>query len=69
MQHRLGVQLCKELNLQLHSLENLAAEEPRSIETALNEQCWRKAMEAEMRSIEENKTWQLVNNTSQLNTG
>jgi hypothetical protein len=37
----------------------LAAEEPRSIETALNEQCWRKAMEAEMQSIEENKTWQL----------
>jgi hypothetical protein len=37
----------------------LAAEEPRSIETALNEQCWRKAMEAKMQSIEENKTWQL----------
>ena len=37
----------------------LAAEEPRSVEAALGEQCWRKAMEAEMESILANKTWEL----------
>jgi len=37
----------------------LAAEEPRSVEAALSENCWRKAMEAEMESIQANKTWEL----------
>lgn len=37
----------------------LAAEEPRSVEGALSEQCWREAMVAEMDSIQANKTWEL----------
>ena len=37
----------------------LAAEEPKSVEAALGEQCWREAMVAEMDSIQENKTWEL----------
>jgi hypothetical protein len=36
----------------------LAAEEPGSVEEALNEKCWRDAMEAEMQSIQCNKTWE-----------
>jgi len=37
----------------------LAAEEPRSVDEALGEQCWREAMLSEMESIEANKTWSL----------
>ena len=36
-----------------------AAEEPRSVDEALTEQCWRDAMSAEMNSIQANKTWEL----------
>jgi transposase InsO family protein len=36
-----------------------AAEEPRSVSEALEEQCWRRAMMTEMSSIESNKTWEL----------
>jgi hypothetical protein len=36
-----------------------AAEEPRSVEEALSEQCWREAMMTEMNSIQSNKTWVL----------
>ena len=36
-----------------------AAEEPRSVEEALTEQCWREAMQAEMDSIQSNRTWEL----------
>ena len=35
----------------------VAAEEPRSVEEALAEQCWRQAMQAEMQAIEANQTW------------
>jgi len=35
----------------------LAAEEPASVEAALEENCWRDAMVAELKSIEQNKTW------------
>jgi hypothetical protein len=34
-----------------------AAEGPKSIQEAHSEQCWRKAMEVEMKAIEDNKTW------------
>jgi len=34
----------------------VAAEEPRSVEEALAEQCWRQAMQAEMQAIEANQT-------------
>jgi hypothetical protein len=34
-----------------------AAEEPRSVEEALSEQCWKNAMITEMNSIQSNKTW------------
>jgi len=37
----------------------LAADELSSVEEALEEDCWRKAMEAELESIEENNTWML----------
>jgi hypothetical protein len=36
-----------------------AAEEPRSVDEALGEQCWREAMLSEMESIEANRTWVL----------
>jgi hypothetical protein len=35
----------------------MAAEEPRSVEEALSEQCWRQAMQTEMQAIEDNQTW------------
>jgi len=35
----------------------VAAEEPRTIEDAMSEECWRKAMELEMTAIEDNRTW------------
>jgi len=37
-----------------------SAEEPASFKEAEQEECWRRAMEAEMQSIEENKTWSHV---------
>jgi len=37
----------------------IAAEEPRSVDDALKEVCWRKAMQTEMDSIQENQTWEL----------
>jgi hypothetical protein len=37
-----------------------SAEEPTSFKEAEKEECWRRAMEAEMQSIEENRTWNLV---------
>jgi hypothetical protein len=38
----------------------LAAEEPASVEEALEEECWREAMKEELRSIVDNNTWQLT---------
>jgi hypothetical protein len=38
----------------------VAAEEPGSFSEALTEECWRKAMTAEMESIQSNRTWELV---------
>jgi hypothetical protein len=35
----------------------VAVEEPRSVEEALTEQCWRQAMQTEMQAIEANQTW------------
>jgi len=46
-------------NLEYSGVCYFAAEEPRSVEAALNEQCWREAMVAEMDSIQANKTWEL----------
>jgi hypothetical protein len=37
-----------------------SAEEPTTFKEAGKEECWRRAMEAEMESIMENKTWTLV---------
>ena len=37
----------------------VAAEEPRSVQEALTEQCWRQAMQAEMQAIEANRTWEV----------
>lgn len=46
-------------NFEYSGLCYLAAEEPKSVEEALDEQCWREAMMAEMNSIQANKTWEL----------
>ena len=46
-------------NLEYSGVCYFAAEEPRSVEAALNEQCWREAMVAEVDSIQANKTWEL----------
>ena len=37
----------------------VAAEEPRSVDEALKESCWREAMQAEMQAIEANRTWEV----------
>jgi hypothetical protein len=39
----------------------LAADEPSGVEDAMEEECWVKAMNSELRSIEENNTWQYTN--------
>jgi hypothetical protein len=44
-------------NYEYSGLCLLAAEEPRSVEEAMTEQCWREAMESEMQAIESNRTW------------
>ena len=36
----------------------LAADEPRNVEAALDEDCWKQAMKTELESIEQNKTWE-----------
>ena len=38
----------------------LAADEPASVEEALEEKCWRDAMNAELQSISDNSTWRLT---------
>ena len=38
----------------------VAAEEPGSVDEALTEECWRKAMTPEMESIQSNRTWELA---------
>jgi hypothetical protein len=35
----------------------VAAEEPRSVQEAMMEECWKQAMQAEMQAIEANRTW------------
>jgi hypothetical protein len=37
----------------------LAADEPVSVEEALEEECWKKAMQEEMNSIHQNQTWEV----------
>lgn len=38
----------------------LAGEEPKSVDEALSEQCWRTAMKTEMESIQSKRTWELA---------
>lgn len=38
----------------------ITSEDPNCFEEVVQEKVWRKAMEAEMLSIEENNTWELV---------
>jgi hypothetical protein len=50
---------------QIHDFEYngvcmLAADEPASVEHALEQDCWRRAMEEEMSSIKQNKTWEVA---------
>jgi hypothetical protein len=47
-------------NYEYSGLCYLAAEEPSSVDEALGEPCWREAMNAEMESIQSNKTWELA---------
>lgn len=44
-------------NYEYSALCLVAAGEPSSVEEAMTEDCWRKAMKAEMQAIEENRTW------------
>jgi hypothetical protein len=44
-------------NVEYSGLCLVAAEEPASVEEAMTEKCWREAMQAEMQSIEQNRTW------------
>src|SRR3954464_11711570 len=39
----------------------LSIEEPVKFEEANTEECWRRAMDEELGSIQDNKTWKLVN--------
>lgn len=43
-----------------HELHFSSAEEPSSFKIAQQEPCWKQAMEEEMRSINDNHTWELV---------
>ena len=47
----------EEVDAEYSGLCLVAAGEPSSVEEALQEDCWRKAMRAEMQAIEENRTW------------
>lgn len=38
----------------------VSAEEPASVKQAMEESCWRQAMEEELKSLEDNKTWSLT---------
>ena len=38
----------------------VAAEEPASVEEAMTEECWRQAMQTEMKAIEDNRTWEVA---------
>jgi hypothetical protein len=38
----------------------ISADEPASLDEALKQNCWRKAMAEELAAIEENKTWSLT---------
>lgn len=38
---------------------SIATEEPRTVEEAMTEVCWREAMQAKMLSIESNRTWEM----------
>lgn len=44
-------------NFEYSGLCLLAADEAVNVEEALDDDCWKRAMEAELESIEENKTW------------
>lgn len=46
-------------NYEYSGLCLLAADEPISVEQALEETCWKNAMEAELQSIRENNTWSM----------
>jgi hypothetical protein len=45
-------------NFEYSGIWMLAADEPRNVEAALDEDCWKQAMKAELESIEQNKTWE-----------
>lgn len=47
-------------NFEYSGLCYLSVEQPNSVEDALREQCWRKAMVAKMELIQSNKTWELA---------
>ncbi|XP_008661647.1 uncharacterized protein [Zea mays] len=38
----------------------LAADEPACVEQALSQDCWKRAMEVELKSVQENQTWEIA---------
>jgi hypothetical protein len=38
----------------------LAADEPACVEQALSQDCWKRAMEVELKSIQESQTWEIA---------
>lgn len=49
----------REVQMEYSGVCLAAAEEPSSVNQALEELCWRDAMKAEMQAIEANKTWEV----------
>jgi hypothetical protein len=45
------------LDFEYSGLCLVAADEPRTVDEALSEKCWRQAMQSEMQAIEDNRTW------------
>jgi hypothetical protein len=45
------------LDFEYSGLCLVAAEEPRTVDAALSEKCWRQVMQSEMQAIEDNRTW------------
>lgn len=49
-----------EVQLDYEKLCLAASKEPTSVDDAMRMECWKKAMEDEMSSIQEKKTWELT---------
>ena len=60
MKIKLSSPICLFTDMQYSGLCLMTVDEPGSVEEAMKEACWREAMQNEMQSIEENRTWESV---------